>query len=46
MAKQAQIHLNEVPNGWSEEAVDFFNKVNYFFYLVYNSYYKESQNYV
>lgn len=28
IAKQAQIHLKDVPSGWSEEAVDFFNKVN------------------
>ena len=27
MSKNAQISLREIPNGWSEEAADFFNKL-------------------
>ena len=27
MSKNAQISLSEIPNGWSEEAADFFNKL-------------------
>ena len=27
MVKNAQITLSEIPNGWSEEAADFFNKL-------------------
>ena len=27
MSKQAEIKLGDIPNGWSEEAADFFNKL-------------------
>ena len=27
MSKQAEIKIGDIPNGWSEEAVDFFNKL-------------------
>jgi hypothetical protein len=27
MAKQVQVKLTEIPDGWSEEAADFINQV-------------------
>ena len=27
LSKHVQISLSEIPNGWSEEAADFFNKL-------------------
>jgi hypothetical protein len=43
MARQAQIKLNEKPDDWSAEAVDFINKVIYFEYInVINSACKEN----
>jgi hypothetical protein len=32
MARQAGVKLNEVPEGWSQEAADFINKVKYSIY--------------
>lgn len=29
MAKQVSIKQNEIPEGWTEEAADFINKVNF-----------------
>ena len=29
MAKQVQIRKNEIPDGWSIEAADIINRVNY-----------------
>ena len=31
VAKQVQVKLNEIPEGWSEHAADFINKVNFYF---------------
>jgi hypothetical protein len=35
MAKQVQVKPGEVPDGWSDEAADFMNRVNLYIHLLY-----------
>jgi hypothetical protein len=34
MAKQVQVKISEIPDGWSEEAADFTNRVSFNFLLI------------